>query len=219
MDRQKEREAKIAKGEPVGSPERDPTAGKDLGVLALVKVLFVLLVSASLAGQFLVGSYTWGYDGKWVQAKTYWPATQKLFTETQLAQYDGKDPTKPIYLAVDGDVYDVSANRRTYGPGGSYNVLAGSEGGRSFSTGCFLTHKTHDYRGLTDREMQSVNHWKNFFAEHKDYFKVGRLLQKPIDPASPIPVHCDPKKQEEIDKREAERVAEIAKAAREKDEL
>lgn len=89
-------------------------------MLALVKVLFVLLVSASLAGQFLVGSYTWGYDGKWVQAKTYWPvcgvlyvylrwrltwtthtqATQKLFTETQLAQYDGKDPTKPIYLAV-----------------------------------------------------------------------------------------------------------------------
>jgi len=39
-----------------------------------------------------------------------------------------------------------------------------------------------------------VNHWKKFFAEHKKYIKVGRVLHPPIDPASSIPEPCDPKK-------------------------
>lgn len=41
---------------------------------------------------------------------------------------------------------------------------------------------------------QGLNHWKSFYAEHKDYFKVGRVVHPPIDPVTPIPVHCDPKK-------------------------
>jgi hypothetical protein len=41
---------------------------------------------------------------------------------------------------------------------------------------------------------QSVKHWKQFFRDHKTYFKVGRVNHQPIDPASPLPVHCDPKK-------------------------
>jgi predicted heme/steroid binding protein len=208
LTRQKEREAKIARGEPVGPEERDPTAQHEVGALGLLKFFAVLVVSVLLAGKFLTGSYTYGYEGKWVQLKTYWPAQQQLFTEGMLAQYDGSDPSKPIYISIDGDVYDVSANRRVYGPGGSYGILAGAEGGRSFATGCFETHRTHDYRGLTDKELASVEHWKKFFAEHKDYFKVGRLSHRPIDPASPVPVHCDPKKQNAYEEREAQRAKE-----------
>jgi predicted heme/steroid binding protein len=37
------------------------------------------------------------------------------FTEAELLQYNGVDPSKPIYLALDGDVYDVSANPGMYG--------------------------------------------------------------------------------------------------------
>ena len=42
--------------------------------------------------------------------------------------------------------------------------------------------------------LQSLNHWKKYFAEHKSYRKVGRVIHQPIDPMSPIPEHCDPKK-------------------------
>lgn len=43
------------------------------------------------------------------------PRQMKTFTEEQLALYDGSDPTKPVYLGLDGIVYDVSHNKRTYG--------------------------------------------------------------------------------------------------------
>jgi hypothetical protein len=44
---------------------------------------------------------------------------------------------------------------------------------------------------------QSVAHWKQFFSDHKSYTKVGRVNHPPIDPTSPLPVHCEPKKEVE----------------------
>ncbi len=45
------------------------------------------------------------------------------FTPVQLGMYDGSDPELPVYLGIDGKVYDVSKNRRIYGKGGSYNMM------------------------------------------------------------------------------------------------
>jgi predicted heme/steroid binding protein len=45
------------------------------------------------------------------------------FSPLQLARYDGEDPAGPLYVAVGGEVFDVSANRRVYGPGGSYHMM------------------------------------------------------------------------------------------------
>jgi hypothetical protein len=64
---------------------------------------------------------------------------------------------------------------------------------RAFGTGCFKEHRTHDLRGLSESELQSVEHWKQFFRDHKSYYKVGRVNHPPIDPSSPLPPHCDPK--------------------------
>jgi len=130
-----------------------------------------------------------------VRLKTYWPDNAgRLFSENYLAEFDGRDENRPIYLAIGGEVYDVSSNRRTYGPGGSYHAMAGVDASRSFGTGCFSTHRTHDLRGLTDKELKGVEHWRKFFAEHETYYKVGRVVHPPIDPQSPIPEPCDPKK-------------------------
>jgi len=115
---------------------------------------------------------------------------QQLFSERTLSQYDGSDPTNPLYIAIDGDVYDVSSNRLTYGPGGSYHIFAGRDAARAYATGCFQTHLTHDTRDLDEKELQSLTHWKKFFAGHKSYFKVGTVIHVPIDPMSPIPPQC-----------------------------
>ena len=38
---------------------------------------------------------------------------QVLLTDEQLLAYDGSDPNKPIYVALNGTIYDVSASRQT----------------------------------------------------------------------------------------------------------
>ncbi len=48
-------------------------------------------------------------------------------TLSQLKEFDGTDPNKPIYLAMDGKIYDVSAGREYYEPIGSYHMLAGTD--------------------------------------------------------------------------------------------
>lgn len=74
-------------------------------------------------------------------------------TPAELATYDGSDPTKPIYLAINGTIYDVSANKRIYGPGGSYNIFAGVDAARGYVTGCFAEDRTADLRGVEEMHI------------------------------------------------------------------
>ena len=68
-------------------------------------------------------------------------------TDEELSAYDGKDASKPVYIALNGTIYDVTAGRHVYGPGGSYNFFAGRDATRAFITGCFQEDLTPDTRG------------------------------------------------------------------------
>jgi predicted heme/steroid binding protein len=177
----------------------------------LLKFFVILLLCATLAGKFFTGSYTWDYQTRWLQLKTYIPQNQRLFSEAGLAQFNGQNG-KPLFLAIDGDVYDVSQGK-AYQEGGSYHHFVGTDAARAFGTGCFQTHRTHDLRGMSDKELAGLTHWKQFYANHKDYVKVGRVNHPPIDPATPIPEHCDPKraqaaKEEEEAKKQGKKKSE-----------
>ncbi|CAP97195.1 Pc21g22980 [Penicillium rubens Wisconsin 54-1255] len=69
-------------------------------------------------------------------------------TPSQLSLYNGTDTNLPLYVAVNGTIFDVSANRMIYGPGGSYNFFAGRDATRAFVTGCFKEDLTNDLRGV-----------------------------------------------------------------------
>ena len=64
----------------------------------------------------------------------------------------------PTILTRSGDVYDVSANRRVYGPKGSYSFFAGKDAARAFVTGCFKEDLTHDVRGLDPSQLEVIMH-------------------------------------------------------------
>lgn len=74
-------------------------------------------------------------------------------TDEELKAYDGTDPSKPIYLALNGTIYDVSISPATYGPGGSYHFFAGRDAARAFLTGCFDTDSVPDLRGVEQMYM------------------------------------------------------------------
>lgn len=61
-------------------------------------------------------------------AATLSPPKSDPIPASLLAQHDGSDPSKPIWLAIKGTVFDVSAKRAMYGPGAGYNVFAGKDG-------------------------------------------------------------------------------------------
>jgi hypothetical protein len=47
----------------------------------------VILAVVILSGRFITGSIVWGYDGKWVHLKTYWPF-EVIYSPSILAYTD-----------------------------------------------------------------------------------------------------------------------------------
>ncbi|WWC57627.1 uncharacterized protein I303_100159 [Kwoniella dejecticola CBS 10117] len=157
-------------------------------------ILFIPLLSS-----FLTQTYTFGLSQYYLPTlRRFWNETplnpyrptMRGFTPQELGFYDGLHDDRPVYLAIDGTVFDVSANRRIYGKGGSYNMMAGRDASRAFTTGCFETHLTHDTRGLNEGELASLRHWKDFFTNHEKYHKVGYVSNPPLTDEDPIPPPC-----------------------------
>ncbi|CAG8502151.1 4761_t:CDS:2 [Ambispora leptoticha] len=143
-------------------------------------------------------TWTWDYQSKYTNWRNWIPRREIMFTLEELSKYDGSDPDLPIYLAINGEVFDVTQGRDYYGKGGSYGFFSGRDASRAYITGCFSSpsHLSHDLRGLTPDQLKSLEGWASFYRDHHTYFKVGRVALPPIDPNSPIPPPCnDPTEQ------------------------
>ncbi|XP_028662855.1 neuferricin [Erpetoichthys calabaricus] len=98
-----------------------------------------------------------------------------LLTPEELSRYTGTPDSPGLYLAVLGQVFDVSRGRRHYSPGGSYHVFAGKDGSRAFVTGDFTeTGLVDDLSGLSPLEVLVINDWLSFYK--KEYPFVGKLI-------------------------------------------
>ncbi|GAA5910777.1 hypothetical protein JCM6882_002075 [Rhodosporidiobolus microsporus] len=162
---------------------------------ALKWTALALLTSAAMS-RALTNSWTFGYEGKWSNPKQIYSLLfhpkPLVLSEQQLSFHDGRNPAYPLYIAIDGDVFDVSdGGMRSYGPGGAYHVFAGKDAARAYVTGCFETHLTHDLRGFTEKDMATLDNWKKFYGSHAKYHKVGTVVHAPIDPSSPVPEPCN----------------------------
>ncbi len=51
----------------------------------------------------------------------------RSFDKDSIKEFDGTDDKKPIYIALNGLVYDVSAGREFYNLQGPYHYLAGKD--------------------------------------------------------------------------------------------
>ncbi|GAA5848860.1 hypothetical protein JCM3766R1_003342 [Sporobolomyces carnicolor] len=168
--------------------------GRDGFLAKAARWTVLALLTSAFLSRAVTETWMWNYDPHTsisLLRRSLFPTAPLLtLTEAQLGRYDGTSLTEPIYLAIDGDVYDVSAGRDSYGPGGAYHAFAGKDAARAFVTGCFKTHLTHDLRGFTAKELATLKHWKQFYETHAKYRKVGRVMHPPIDPSLPIPEPC-----------------------------
>ncbi|KAL7798187.1 cytochrome b5 [Trichoderma ceciliae] len=122
---------------------------------ALRVISFLFVASCALSYWISNGeSFFWGMRNKPNYMRVdWWKAQMKgpiYLTPAELATYDGKDPSKPVYIAINGTIFDVSLGRHVYGPGGSYSYFAGCDAARAFVTGCFADDRTPDMRGVED---------------------------------------------------------------------
>jgi len=129
----------------------------------------------------------------------------RMFTKDELSLYNGTDPDKPVYLAIFGEVFDVTKGKQYYGKGGGYSFFSGRDGTRAFITGNFTpAGLIEDYEGLTLANLIALEDWNKFY--HKDYSFVGRLIGYYYDEAGQPTEQCRKMQQLcEEGHREAER--------------
>ncbi|KAK9478914.1 cytochrome b5-like heme/steroid binding domain-protein [Lipomyces japonicus] len=110
-------------------------------------------------------------------------------TDAQLARHDGTDPNLPLYVAVNGSVFDVSTNPQMYGLAGAYAFFTGRDAARAFVTGCFSSDLTYDLRGLDHISASTeIARWQAFFANNPKYWYVGQVIHEPL--VGPPPSDC-----------------------------
>jgi len=110
------------------------------------------------------------------------PATVfKTFTPRTLLPYNGTNDM-PVYLAVRGKVFDVTAGRNFYGPGGPYANFAGRDATRGLACQSFdeemltkdLDGPLDTLDGLTAEDRENLQGWEERFTSK--YLVVGKLV-------------------------------------------
>jgi len=95
------------------------------------------------------------------------PPLTTPITPAQLAKHDGSNPSLPIYVAIKGDVFDVSAKKEMYGIGAGYNVFAGKDGSVGLGKSSLKPEDARpDYEGsLEPAERKVLDQWYGFFEK------------------------------------------------------
>ncbi|XP_078001028.1 neudesin-like [Glandiceps talaboti] len=99
----------------------------------------------------------------------------RMFTDEDLAKYDGSIPELPIYMAVKGVVFDVTGSPEYYGKGAPYNALAGKDCTRAVAKMSLEPEDlSSDVTGLTDSQLNDLeNVFKNTYK--RKYKVVGHM--------------------------------------------
>lgn len=107
------------------------------------------------------------------------PPKSDPFTRKKLLKYDGIQDEK-IYVGIKGQIFDVTQNKKAYGPGTSYHVFTGKDSSRALAKSSLspednnssISYKIDD---LTEDELRVLEDWYTFFS--KRYNIVGVVVE------------------------------------------
>lgn len=109
------------------------------------------------------------------------PIVFRTFTPPELKPYNGENGM-PVYLAVRGQVFDVTPGKNFYGPGGPYENFAGRDASKGLACGSFdedvltknLDGPLDNLSGLNEDQLEALQGWEERFTEK--YIIVGKLV-------------------------------------------
>uniref|UniRef100_A0A7C9DT78 Cytochrome b5 heme-binding domain-containing protein n=1 Tax=Opuntia streptacantha TaxID=393608 RepID=A0A7C9DT78_OPUST len=103
------------------------------------------------------------------------PLPDKEMTLEELKEFDGSDPSKPIYLAIKGRVYDVTVGKDFYEPGGPYHLFAGKDCSRALAKVSKIESDiVGNLDGLDERALGVLGEWEKRYKAR--YPLVARLV-------------------------------------------
>jgi len=171
---------------PIETIEDDRVTFSFLDILRIISGIILLNLFVSW---WFTGSLTYNYNGKLIDPHYLYFQTFGSYvnlSDSELAKFDGSIEGTPIYIAINGTVFDVSKRREIYGPDGSYSYLSGKDCARAYATNC-LNQQTWDIRDLEPEEERRLKGWYDFFQDK--YFNVGVVHHEPLN--GPIPDRAD----------------------------
>lgn len=94
------------------------------------------------------------------------PLVFKSYTPHTLAKFNGTDDPR-VLMGVKGKVYDVSAGKKFYGPGGPYENFAGRDASRGLAKNSFdpemltpLNKPIDTLSDLANHEIETLDKWE-----------------------------------------------------------
>ncbi|KAK9239393.1 cytochrome b5-like heme/steroid binding domain-containing protein [Lipomyces kononenkoae] len=109
------------------------------------------------------------------------PIVFTKFTPATLQPFNGVVEER-VLMAIKGRVYDVSAGRSFYGPGGPYSNFAGRDASRGLAKGSFdedmltaIDEPIDTLDDLTVDEIEALKDWERHFASK--YLLCGELVE------------------------------------------
>ena len=101
---------------------------RDMLLLGLFSSFFLIIMGMTIFGLSLVSQTNTGYPSITTTAgSVVASSTLPVITVGELARHEGSDASLPIYIGLDGYVYDVTSGKEYYGPKGIYHALAGKD--------------------------------------------------------------------------------------------
>ncbi len=130
--------------------------------------------------------------------KEYRASGTKRFTLDELAQHTGEDKTKPILLAINGIVFDVTLGAKFYAPGKPYSCFAGRPVTRALSLGVTKEEDIHDdISDFTPDQFDAITEDVKFYSEKyyiEGYLYPGlTMLAPPLDHVEGVTPNVKPR--------------------------
>lgn len=144
------------------------TSGNNLGFLVLAIVLAAIWMARG------------GLDAESDSLQEPDALEIQNFTPRMLQKYNGVDDPR-VLMGVNGKVYDVTAGKTHYGPGGPYASFAGRDASRGLAKHSFdaevlnpIDAPVDELKDLIPEEREALQQWAQFFEGKYTY--CGRLI-------------------------------------------